>query len=193
MKITHPTLHRIFSTNYINPTTDEGSKVYFKKEGKFVNRTGDIVEGTYYTYKNDAWPNKYVSVFVSSMVNEDGEEKEMVDVVSIETTSKKAIKKNKYRIAAARKFERSKMEESLVKEAKPSKAQLDKSVKLARLYIGSEGKVRIKDQQKIYDQLKKSVESIVKKTGIDYNAAHEQIMKQANKLGKITPQPGRDI
>ena len=111
MKITHPTLHRIFSTNYINPTTDEGSKIYHEKEGKFVNRTGDVVEGTYYTYKNDNWPNKYVSVFVSNTVTEDGENEENVDVISIENTSKKAIKKSAYRMTAARKYEQSKIED----------------------------------------------------------------------------------
>lgn len=71
----------------------------------------------------------------------------------------------------------------------PSKRQLDKALRLMRLYGGSLDSCSIADQQRLYLRLKsamKPLETVAKD-------AWEQVGDKARALGYLRPVPGRDI
>ena len=74
---------------------------------------------------------------------------------------------------------------------KPPKALLERAVKAAQLYCGSTG-AHILDQQKLYKRLRRDVESVAKKSGMDTHSAHDQIVAEAKKRGCIRAVPGKD-
>lgn len=71
----------------------------------------------------------------------------------------------------------------------PTKAQRDRAVKALRLYSGSEGRVSVKDAQRLYARYRtamKALESFAED-------AHEQVAQEATRLGPIRPLLGRDL
>lgn len=72
-----------------------------------------------------------------------------------------------------------------------SKAQVEKAVKAAQLYHGSEG-LYVKTQQRFYDRMMKLVNAIADKHGADRQSVFDQITAEARRRGKISPLPGKD-
>jgi len=100
-RIKMPSLRKMIELNYVNPKTD-GKKIYAEKSGKlFID--GEIKAGSYYLYKDEKMPNKYITVFVNSSLNEDGETVEFVHVMGFANTLQQGINKIRYRLNTARK------------------------------------------------------------------------------------------
>jgi hypothetical protein len=78
-------------------------------------------------------------------------------------------------------------------KSKVTKASLNAAVDAMRLYKGSMGKTRIRDQQKLYNRAIKKIEAIAKKAGMDFEDAFDQISAIADKRGPVVPVPGKDI
>lgn len=72
------------------------------------------------------------------------------------------------------------------------KKQLENAVRAYQLYLGSSG-CRMQDQQKLYDRLHLMIDRIAEKFGMDPNDVDRQILKEAEKRGKIIPTPAKDI
>ena len=100
-KVKFPTLRKMIETNYVNPKA-EGKKIYVEKAGNmFVD--GETKEGSYYVYKDSDMPSKYITVFVNSAVNEDGEATDNVHVLGFSKNKQQGINKIRYRLNVARK------------------------------------------------------------------------------------------
>jgi hypothetical protein len=65
-----------------------------------------------------------------------------------------------------------------------------KAIHAARVYHGSFGKVSIKTQQRLYDRMRKAAEAVQRRTGVE--DAAQQISEEAQRLGPVTPTPGRN-
>ena len=76
---------------------------------------------------------------------------------------------------------------------KPTKKQLDAAVRAARLYAGSDGKVRARDAEKLYRRMMRAVATVARAADMAEADVLEQIMDRALGLGPIIPIPGRDI
>lgn len=72
---------------------------------------------------------------------------------------------------------------------KPTKRQLDNAVTSLRLYMGSDGRCRMSDQQRLYNRFNKAMKPLRAFT-IDADA---QVGAEARRLGPIVPVPGKDI
>jgi hypothetical protein len=66
---------------------------------------------------------------------------------------------------------------------------VEKAVELMRLYMGSERKISIRDQQKLYTRVQKAVSAVERRTGV--TNAWDQVEVEARKRGSITPRPGQ--
>jgi hypothetical protein len=66
----------------------------------------------------------------------------------------------------------------------------ERAVKAAQLYHGSHGSP-LKYQQKLYERLERAVQSISRKSGMDYNNVFDQVSEEAKRRGNITAQPGK--
>jgi len=71
-------------------------------------------------------------------------------------------------------------------------ADIEKAVKAVQLYAGCPD-VRIKDQQKLYSRMNKAIERVATKRGMSSQDAHDQIVREAARRGRIVPLPGKDI
>ena len=100
-RIKFPTLRKMIETNYVNPRV-EGKKIFVEKSGRMF-KDGEIKEGSYFLYKDSKMPNKYITVFVDSSINEDGENVESVRVIGFANTKQQGINKIRYRMNVARK------------------------------------------------------------------------------------------
>ena len=100
-RIKMPTLRKMIEVNYVNPKAD-GKKIYVEKEGKMVV-DGELVEGSYYLYKDTKLPNKYITVFVNPQLNEDGEASDAVHILGFSKNKQQGINKIRYRLNIARK------------------------------------------------------------------------------------------
>jgi hypothetical protein len=74
----------------------------------------------------------------------------------------------------------------------PARAELEKAVKAWRLYLGSSGNIPVPSAQRLYDRAMGHVRKIAKKTGMVENDVYDQLVREAEKLGKIVPKPGKD-
>ena len=72
------------------------------------------------------------------------------------------------------------------------KKQLEKAVEAIQLYHGSTD-CRMNDQQKLYDRAKALIKALADKLNMDSFDVWDQVKKEADKRGKITPIPGRHI
>lgn len=70
---------------------------------------------------------------------------------------------------------------------------IEAAVHAARLYIGSDGTARIRDQQRLYAAMQRKIAAVAKRRGMDETDASEQITAKARELGPITPTPGKDF
>ena len=77
-------------------------------------------------------------------------------------------------------------------QKKLSKATVKKAIKEMRLYLGGLDKLRIRDQQRLYDRVGKSIDKIADQTGMNPHDVREQLADKARSLGIITPMPGKD-
>lgn len=74
---------------------------------------------------------------------------------------------------------------------KPPKALLERAVKAAQLYCGSEG-ARIQHQQRFYTRMDRAITAVAAKAGIDRQDANDQIIREARRRGCVIPRPGKD-
>lgn len=76
-----------------------------------------------------------------------------------------------------------------------TKAILDKAVDAMRVYLGSIGRVRWRDEQRLHQRVIAAVERVVSKAQgtIDYPNAWNQIRDEARRRGTFLALPGKDI
>jgi len=74
-----------------------------------------------------------------------------------------------------------------------SKALLTKAFKQMQLYLGSNNKARVSDQQKLYKAVTKTIEKLAKVSGMEFNTVWQQAEEYARTKGVVVPVPGRDI
>lgn len=77
--------------------------------------------------------------------------------------------------------------------ARPIAKDVAVAVHAARLYIGCEGRLKIRDQQRLYTRMKAKIAIIAKRRGMDEGDAYRQVTGEARRLGGICPLPGKDI
>lgn len=70
---------------------------------------------------------------------------------------------------------------------------IEAAIAAAQRYIGCDGKVNIRDQQRLYDRMMAKIDSVVKKRSLDRQQAHETIVGEAKKRGGVCPIPGKDM
>jgi hypothetical protein len=76
---------------------------------------------------------------------------------------------------------------------KARSALIEKAVKAAQVYIGCEGQVRVRDEQKLYTQMRKAITRVADHYAIaEHDAAH-QVTEEAKRRGPICPIPGKDV
>ena len=71
------------------------------------------------------------------------------------------------------------------------KPLVDKAVKAAQMYIGSEG-TPAKTQERFYRKMLAAVNKIASVSGMDSGDVLDKITARARSLGKISPMPGKD-
>lgn len=69
---------------------------------------------------------------------------------------------------------------------------IQKALHAARVYAGSTA-CNIKTAQRFYDRYRNACSAVAKQTGMDIADVMSQIGAQANRLGAITPTPGKDF
>jgi hypothetical protein len=74
-----------------------------------------------------------------------------------------------------------------------SSSGLEGAVRAAQLYIGSEGWVTIRQQQKLYARVKRAIETLANKKGMSHSSVWEQVFQEARRRGSIRPIVGRDV
>lgn len=67
------------------------------------------------------------------------------------------------------------------------------AVEAARVYYGCDGRVSIKDAQKLYNTMNKKIDGVAKCRGMDRQSAADQISKAAQDAGPVCPIPGKHI
>lgn len=70
---------------------------------------------------------------------------------------------------------------------------VEAAVRAAQLYIGSATASPMRDQQRLYNSMRRKIAAVAKQRGMDEAAAHEQILAAAQSRGAITPLPGKDV
>lgn len=70
---------------------------------------------------------------------------------------------------------------------------VEAAVRAAQLYGGCDGKINVRDAQKLYDRMNKKIAAVARKRGMAFNDASRQITEAAKQRGLICPIPGRDI
>jgi len=73
---------------------------------------------------------------------------------------------------------------------RPPRAMIERAVKAAQIYHGSQG-APLKYQQKLYERMERAAQSVAKKVGMDFNNALDQITQEALRRGNITAMPGK--
>ena len=76
---------------------------------------------------------------------------------------------------------------------KKAPKDVEAAVRAAQLYIGSATASPVRDQQRLYNSMRRKIAAIAKRRGIDEATAHEQIFGAAQSRGAIIPLPGRDV
>lgn len=71
----------------------------------------------------------------------------------------------------------------------PTRAQIDRAVRAARLYDGSLHSTAVRDQQRLYARLRAAMKPLEAAT----SDAWEQVTSRARALGPLTPTPGKDL
>lgn len=79
-----------------------------------------------------------------------------------------------------------------IAEKKVSK-DIEAAVHAAQLYIGSATASPMRDQQRLYNSMRRKIAAVAKRRGMDEGSAHEQILGAAQRRGAITPRPGKDV
>lgn len=77
--------------------------------------------------------------------------------------------------------------------ARLPKQQLDNAVKTMQLYLGSLDRTRIQDQQKLYSRINMQIQKLADKLEMHFDSVWDQVKSEAEKRGRILPQPGKDI
>lgn len=70
---------------------------------------------------------------------------------------------------------------------------IEVAVRAAQLYIGSATASPMRDQQRLYNNMRRKIAAVAKRRGMDEGSAHEQILAAAQSRGAITPLPGKDV
>jgi hypothetical protein len=70
---------------------------------------------------------------------------------------------------------------------------IEAAVRAARLYIGCDQRVTLRDAQRLYTAMRKKIALVAKRRGMDELDAHEQVMTKARSEGGICPMPGKDL
>ncbi len=76
---------------------------------------------------------------------------------------------------------------------RPTKGQLSKAVDAMRLYLGSQGQVRVRDEQRLYKRVSAHVEKISVKGCLDAGDVWDQLSSEAQRRGIRMAVPGKDI
>ena len=69
---------------------------------------------------------------------------------------------------------------------------IDDDVKAFQLHAGADGFCSMRDQQKLYKAMMKTVERVAKKTGMSEQAVFDQLSAEAARRGPIRPTPAKD-
>jgi hypothetical protein len=67
------------------------------------------------------------------------------------------------------------------------------AVKAMRLYIGSEGYVRMSDQQKLYNAAMLRVQKLADAFNMDAGDVWDQVNAEAQRQGALRPRPGQHV
>jgi len=70
---------------------------------------------------------------------------------------------------------------------------IERAVETARVYAGCQGKVRIRDEQRLYDRLRRQAASVARKRKMDADDVLQQIVDEAHRRGPRCPIPGKDL
>lgn len=125
---------------------------------------------------------------------ERGEPGDAIDEHEATTWSeaKKAIRRFRKRVSE-RNPTRANVGDRERNQHRPRKAQLEKAVENMRIYLGSVGRVRVRDQQRLHNRVIKSVDQIAARTGMEPADVWKQIETEARKRGAVLAQPGRHM
>ena len=70
---------------------------------------------------------------------------------------------------------------------------VEAAVRAAQLYHGALGKLRIRDEQRLYESMTRKIDAVARRRQMDRDTAYRQIADEARRRGPITPMPGKDI
>ena len=73
------------------------------------------------------------------------------------------------------------------------KSTLEKAVKEMQIYLGSIGRTRLPDEQKLYKRAMKSCEKVSDESGVSLDSVFSQVEAEARRRGAVMPSPGRHI
>lgn len=73
---------------------------------------------------------------------------------------------------------------------RPPKAMLERAVEAMQVYLGAVDWASLPAQQKLYNRVRKQVETLDKKTGF---STWDQIEQEARRRGIVRPMPGRHL